>query len=97
MLPRPLLDGEPNPNLPLRAHILPTENGPIAGHLISSGQKTSGADGCAPSLTLAMPRPIGTVLIVLAILLGGLWLATQWCVWQLGYKLQLGAPPLPAV
>ena len=35
---------------------------------------------------------IGTVLTVLAIVLGGLWLATQWVAWQLGYQSQLGAP-----
>ena len=35
---------------------------------------------------------VGQVLIVLSIVLGGMWLATQWTAAALGYQLRLGAP-----
>jgi type IV secretion system protein VirD4 len=34
----------------------------------------------------------GQILLVGALALGGIWLATQWTAWQLGYQLQLGPP-----
>ena len=35
---------------------------------------------------------IGTVLSVLAIAIGGVWFATEWAAWELGFQAQLGAP-----
>ncbi|MEJ1968442.1 MAG: type IV secretory system conjugative DNA transfer family protein [Rhizomicrobium sp.] len=35
---------------------------------------------------------IGQIAIVFAVAIGGLWFATQWAAWQLGYQAQLGAP-----
>lgn len=35
---------------------------------------------------------IGTVLIVLSIAVGGVWFATEWAAWHLGFQPQLGAP-----
>ena len=35
---------------------------------------------------------IGQILIVFAIVIAGVWTATQWAVFQLGYQVQLGAP-----
>jgi len=34
----------------------------------------------------------GTVLIVLSIAVGGVWFATEWTAWHLGFQAQLGAP-----
>ncbi len=35
---------------------------------------------------------VGQIVIVFAVTIGGLWFATQWAAWQLGYQTQLGAP-----
>ena len=35
---------------------------------------------------------IGTVFSVLAIAVGGVWFATEWAAWHLGFQPQLGAP-----
>jgi len=35
---------------------------------------------------------LGTVISVLAIAVGGVWLATEWAAWHLGFQPQLGAP-----
>ncbi|GAA0584144.1 conjugal transfer protein TraG [Rhizomicrobium electricum] len=35
---------------------------------------------------------LGQILIVLTIVVSGLWFATQWAAWKLGYQPQLGAP-----
>jgi len=34
----------------------------------------------------------GQILLVGALALGGVWLATEWTAWQLGYQPQLGPP-----
>ena len=34
---------------------------------------------------------VGQIAIVFAVAIGGLWFATQWAAWQLGYQAQLGA------
>jgi type IV secretion system protein VirD4 len=34
----------------------------------------------------------GTVFSVLAIAVGGVWFATEWAAWHLGFQPQLGAP-----
>src|SRR3546814_10594994 len=35
---------------------------------------------------------IGQILVVFAIMVAGVWTATQWCAAMLGYQAQLGAP-----
>ncbi|MDE2135670.1 MAG: hypothetical protein KGM97_06685 [Alphaproteobacteria bacterium] len=35
---------------------------------------------------------VGQIVVVFAVAIGGLWFATQWAAWQLGYQTQLGAP-----
>jgi type IV secretion system protein VirD4 len=35
---------------------------------------------------------IGQIIVVYAIVIGGLWLATQWTAFELGYQPQFGAP-----
>ena len=35
---------------------------------------------------------VGQIVVVFAVAIGGLWFATQWAAWQLGYQAQLGAP-----
>ena len=35
---------------------------------------------------------VGQILIVMAIVVGGTWAATQWTAWRLGYQSQLGLP-----
>jgi type IV secretion system protein VirD4 len=35
---------------------------------------------------------IGQILVVLAIVIAGIWFATQWAAWQLAYQSELGAP-----
>jgi type IV secretion system protein VirD4 len=35
---------------------------------------------------------VGQIIVVFTIVIGGVWLATAWCAWQLGYQPRLGAP-----
>ena len=35
---------------------------------------------------------VGQIAVVFAVAIGGLWLATQWAAWKLGYQPQLGLP-----
>jgi type IV secretion system protein VirD4 len=35
---------------------------------------------------------VGQILIVIAVVIGGLWFATEWCAWQLSFQPRLGAP-----